>query len=498
MSILPNLTSLPEYRHGAYGVWNAVINRNAGLANGAVIYIGTAPVNTVAGGAENVNKPIAVHSIAEARRYFGYSDNWADFTLCEPMYRHLVKKGVGPIILINVLDPVKHKTASSATKTLTPINGRAVFTDAQNVILDSVTVAGKTKGTDYALSYNENSMSITIYELVSGALGTTALTVTYDSIDPASVSVADIIGETDDLGTNTGAYALKNVYSVTGYIPAYVGCPGFSSVPQVNRALLEICRKINSHWDAWLFADMPLLDSTGTGINLQTAATWKTANGYTDEAETVCFPMVTATDGRHYHLSVVRAANFQELLYKYDGIPYHSASNTGAEDIANLWFGEGEDEKVYDDYIINERLNKHGITSAAYLGGSWVIWGASAADYNQDDKDEINVAETNRMMLFYVSNDFQHRRCRDVDKPLTPNDVATLVAEEQQRLDALVHMGALTYGLAYMNSDYIAKSDMRSGDYTFTFDVTTTPLAKSLTAVVNWVDTGFETYFDVE
>ena len=101
------------------------------------------------------------------------------------------------------------------------------------------------------------------------------------------------------------------------------------------------------------------------------------------------------------------------------------------------------------------------------------------------------------MMLYYISNDFQHRRVRDVDKPLSANDIQAIVAEEQTRLDALVKIGALTYANAFLNTDAIARSDMYNGDYMFTFDVTTTPLAKSLTALVNWVDDGFATYFAV-
>ena len=37
---------------------------------------------------------------------------------------------------------------------------------------------------------------------------------------------------------------------------------------------------------------------------------------------------------------------------------------------------------------------------------------------------------------------------------------------------------------------------MADCDYSFTFNVTTTPIAKSLTAIVNWTDAGFVTYFE--
>jgi len=99
-------------------------------------------------------------------------------------------------------------------------------------------------------------------------------------------------------------------------------------------------------------------------------------------------------------------------------------------------------------------------------------------------------------MLFYVTNDFQHRRFRDIDEPLSPNDIQQIVAEEQEILDALISMNALLYAKAYMNADEIARSDMYMGDYKFTFDVTTTPLAKSLTALANWVDDGFAVFYN--
>ena len=57
-------------------------------------------------------------------------------------------------------------------------------------------------------------------------------------------------------------------------------------------------------------------------------------------------------------------------------------------------------------------------------------------------------------------------------------------------------MGALLYGAVYVDASMRARSDIMNGDYAFTFDVTTTPLAKSLTAIVNWTDIGFATYYE--
>lgn len=498
---------MSEYKHGAYGQIQAVAARLADRSLQAMVYVGTAPVHTLDladGESYPVNKPIVVNNIAEARKYFGYSDDWAKYTLCEAMKVHLEEKGVGPLVLINVLDPTKaaHKSQTKTTSSLTPVSGRITIPSAESVILASVVIkttaetpVTKVKGTDYTITYNADRKQIVISEVTSGALGTAALTVEYDTINAAGVTNADVIGETDDMGLNTGLYAVRNVYQTTGYIPAYLLCPGFSSIPTVHAAMYANSVKVNGHWDAYMFVDLPITDGN-TALTMATAVTWKNSNGYTKENETVFFPLAKGVDGNVYHLSVLAAANFQELLIEQDGIPFKTASNTDCTLIQNLYLGEGVTGRVYDDDIINRHLNKNGVASAAFVGGRWAIWGCHSADYNQNDGTPINVSETNRMMLYYVSNDFQHRRTEDVDKPVSSNDLRTIMAEEQTRLDALLNIGALTYGVVSLNAEADDRSDIMNGDFSFTFNITTTPLAKSLTAIVNWTDDGFVTYFE--
>jgi phage tail sheath protein FI len=492
---------MSEYLHGAYGQTQAAGAKVSQKSLSAMVYVGTAPIHTLEGGAANVNKPVLVNNIAEARRAFGYSDNWADYTLCEAMKVHLEQKGVGPLVMINVLDPSKHKETTGGTATKKPVNGIIVLADAEEVILDSVVVkttdtepVTKIKGTDYSISYNAAKKTITITEMTTGALGTDNLNITWNIIDPSVLTDSEVIGASDGEGLNTGIHAIQNVYQETGFIPSFLLAPGFSGTPAIHAAMVANSKKINGHWDAYLMVDIPITHS-GSALTLTSAATWKETNGYNKENETVYFPLAQGVDGNIYHLSVLAAANFQELLLDQDGIPYKTASNTACPIIQNLYLGAAVTGRVYDDTLINEKLNKNGIASAAYVGGQWVIWGAHAADYNQSNADQINVSETNRMMLYYISNDFQHRRTRDVDKPLTANDLRSIVSEEQTRLDALVKIGALTFGDVNLNADEIARSDMYSGDYSFSFRVTTTPLSKSLTAIVSWTPDGFVTYF---
>ena len=492
------------YKHGPYGEQQAVGEPVAVESQSGMVVFGTAPVHTIEGGAANVNVPVVVNSIAEARAQFGYSDDWASYTLCEAMHYILERRGVGPLILINVFNPAVHKKAQKASKSLTPSNGQVVITNAESAVLDTVEVKSgntvKVKGTDYEIAYNWQKKTITIAELTTGALGTSALTITYDEADPSAVTEANVIGSTDDKGLNTGIYTVKNVYPLTGFIPSFMLAPGFSQIPAIHAALYANSRKINSHWDAWLFTDIPISYTSGeetVAVTLDTAYTWKKANGYDKANETTNFPMFAGTDGNKYHGSVLRAGNMLELLTQYDNIPYHSASTTDASIIENLWMGADMTGRIIDDDIINRYLNQNGIASAAFTGGAWHLWGAESAQYDQTDGNDVNRSETNLMMLFYITNDFQHRHFGDTDDPKTPNDIKQMIGEEQALLDGLVSAGALTYGYAYMDASAAAKSDMLMGDYKFTFDVTPTPLMRSLTALANYVRDGYEVYFNM-
>lgn len=486
---------MAEYLHGAFAKLASISAKKAADVDSAFVYIGTAPVHQALGVKDNVNVPRIVNSMSEAKAIFGYSDDWAKYTLCEAMYTHLEHEGVAPIVLINVFDPDAMKSAQSVSASMTPENGRIVLLNAEDIIGATVKVGTKVLGTDYTLEYNSAKQSLTISEVTPGSLGTSAINITYNTADPSKVTNATVIGTTDNAGSNTGIYAVRNVYQLCKRVPAFIACPGFSGIPAVHNAMYANSQKINGHWDAYMLCDIPLVDAESNAVTLANAAAWKASNGYTHENESVYFPMVTGVDGKHYHISTLAGAALQRLLLEQDGVPYMSASNTDCDIIETLWLGEEQSGKVFDDEMINRMLNQNGICSATYVGGRWALWGCHPAAYTIATANDQNRFDTAMMMLFYVSNDFQVRRALDVDKPLSMNDLESIVAEEQTRLDALTKIGALTYGKVKLNATYDAKSDAANGDYSFAFEITTTPLVKSLTAYVSWTAEGFTTWY---
>ena len=129
------------YLHGAYGGIGATQAKSAIQSGTIPVYFGTAPVNLVRGYADSgvINTP----------------STWAAYTLCEAVSAHFNNPlgNCGPIYIINVLDPDKHRKAEQVEKVLTFTNGRAEFiSDA--IILDTFALADMAEGTDYSLDYD--------------------------------------------------------------------------------------------------------------------------------------------------------------------------------------------------------------------------------------------------------------------------------------------------------------------------------------------------------
>lgn len=158
-----------EYLYGAYGHIGETVAQSAVQAGTTPVYIGTAPVNLVRGfgKAGIINAPIKITSLVDAQKKIGYSSDWGTFTLCEAVYAHFNNTlgNIGPIYVINVLDPSagKHRKEAATTKALTFTGGRAEFA-SDKIILDTLTIAKNdsgnyVEGTDYSVEVPTSAVS---------------------------------------------------------------------------------------------------------------------------------------------------------------------------------------------------------------------------------------------------------------------------------------------------------------------------------------------------
>lgn len=536
------------YKHGVYAVRTASQAKSAPQAEEVVLYVGTAPINLIRGyaGKDLVNSPVKVNTLADAYAKIGYSENWDDYSLNEAVDYHFnnTKHNIGPIYIINVLDPDVHRKASQTTKSVTFTAGKGSFASS-TIILDTLAIAGKVEGTDYEFSYDMSTGEVTIDSSKAETPLTGDVDVAFYEVDATQISSTDIIGAANEDGTVTGLKAVKLLYQKYNAITNIIVCPGFSQIPDVYKAMVSSAQKINSHWDAFVLADIPVSFSTTsynvvtpegtenpktegwyvvddgeyvlttdetvqsgttyyekvtttTGVDtIDKAKTWQAENGYTSEISKVFWPKLKNGE-KVYHLSTVAAAQMLYIDDQHDAIPYVSASNHAVM-ATGQYFGEDVNNPGFDDQEANA-LNEVGITTMAYWEGEWKLWGGHTAAYKYGASiDAAFIFDTNMRMLMYCTNGFQKRNAADIDTPLTPAKKESIRIAEQNQLDILKSMGALIGDpTCEFRADENSTNDMLNGDFVWHILVTVTPQMKSATGKVTYTDEGFQALFGEE
>ena len=489
------------YLHGAYGeIGDSKVTE---VRQGSVIcaYIGTAPVNLVRGYAEAgiINMPIKLTGMGDVQNKAGYSKTgWEDFTLCEVFTEHFdnTEGNVGPIYVVNVLDPAAHRDTEKTTKTLAFKNNRAEF-ESSDIILDTFAIADMAEGVDYSLSYNYAKAAVVVQLLKDSTAE--SISCTYNTVDASAVVPADIIGQQTEDGEYTGLSTTALIYTNFNAVLNTLTAPGWSHYPEVYRAMVSTVQKLNGHWDGFVHADIPLIDDKGGKIDtIAKAQKWAEDHGYNSERSKVYWPQVKDGSGRAFHLSTVGAATMLRVDQSHNAVPFESPSNK--EIMATCqYFGEGAKSKGFDQQTANT-LNEKGITTACFWGGQWVLWGPHTAAYEYNGSmDARAIFDVNIRMLMHITNSFQLDHGTEIDSPMTPQDKDTILNFEKEKLDTLCGIGALIGSptVAFLESAN-SVNQMMNGDFVWDFTVTNTPPLKSATARVCYTDEGFNAFFESE
>lgn len=477
-----------SYKHGVYGSLAPSTDALPPSGVGTLpVYIGTAPVQQLANPAAAVNVPILINSYDDAVAKIGYSDDWAAFTLCEVVYAHFKNRiqPIGPIIVINVMDPTVHSKA--VTKSLPIVNGVGYLTE--QAILSTIAITGKVKDTDYKAEYLADG------RVKISALPTKTLVdpspVTYNAMDITEVLPADIIGGNVS-GVRSGLATIDLVYQTLNQVPTLLAAPGWSQVKLIKEALITKAQKINGHWDAVVLAD---LDVGATSDTITEAIAWKETNGYTDVALKVGWPKVSVA-GRTYWASTIMGVRIQQTDYENDNVPFESPSNKRVDVTATV-VGSGA-VIAFDELQANE-LNAKGITTFNFRDGIWVLWGPHNANYAYGvEVSPENVFDASIRMLRFLTNSFQRRYGKDVDGPLNRSKVDTILNDSGVWLSGLIADGKLLSGAISFNETSNPSSSIVEGDFIFDILTTTTPVAKSLNFRVRYTSEGLTALFGGE
>ena len=486
---------MSDYKHGTYGEFAKSIGKVGTQSSTVGVYVGLAPVNLVRGYKQYVNAPVKLSNYAAAKRYMGYSDDWAKFSLCEAIFTHLdnAAGNAGPIVAINVLDPDLHKKGAETEATLTFVNGRAII-ESDTIILDTLVLLDKKEGVDYSVDYDFTKGQV-IIDSIGDVKITGEVDAVFSEVDPYVIVEDDIIGGVTAGGVYTGLGCVGLVYQELGLIPNLIVCPGWSEKPAVYEAMIKAGTAINGHWDAFVYADMPILDGNVPVDTIEAAKKWKEDKGYGNERSKVFWPQNEDTAGRIFHKSVLAAWRSMLVDAGHEGIPMETCSNKPIP-VCKHYFGKDSKNRGFDQQRANE-LNAVGITTSVYWGGQWVLWGPHTAEYKHVNiADNRSIFDNSIRTMMYVTNDFQQEWAFDIDSPMTRAKADTIKNREQEKADARAAMGVFI-GTPVVHFDEAENStgELVEGNFVWDFEGTPTPPWKSGTLRVAYTTAGFDSYF---
>lgn len=399
---------------------------------GVPIVIGTAPVNLADDPAKAVNTPILCNSFAEAQTAFGYSSDYASYTLCQAMDAFFKVFAVAPVVFINVLDPATHKTAITS-ETLTVTDGIAKSTTL-GIIKSSVVV--KDGGTtldldeDYTLSFNEDG------ELVIAVLaaGVTSITLDANKLTPSAVTATTIVGSYNtSTGECTGIECVALVYPKFNRYPSLLLAPGWSQNAAVGLALAAKCEGLNGSFRSECVVDLPA--TTGNAVVYSGVKTVKDTLGYTSPHMIVCWPEVLVA-GKQMYMSAIWAALAIYTDVGNDDVPSLYPSNKMIR-ISGAVLHDGTEVNL--DQGQAGEVNGDGVVTVLNVNG-YRAWGNNTAAYPQtvDPKDRWIGC---RRFFSWWGDNFIKIYFAKVDDPANKRLIESVVDSENVRGNALVSAG---------------------------------------------------------
>lgn len=375
------------------------------------VVVGLAPINM---GSADPLVPQVAYSYEEAVAKMGMSDNHLSYTICESIKLSFMTYNVAPLVMINVLDPSKHKQQKT-TVSVSMVDGKAELPE-EGVLLPSVQLTQSeqalAEGTDYTISFTGSGKAL-IERIEGGKITeqTATLKATYDVLDPESVTEDDIVA---------GVQKIREVYPRFGIVPGTLIVPGFSGKPKVYNAMTAKTQNLNGAFRYHCLVDL----DTETVTSYDKAAAEKNKNGFTHENSSLFYPMVRIGD-EIYHFSAIAGVLIADTDYKNEGIPYVSLSNRQLK-ITGLCLKDGSE--VVLDMEQGNALNKDGINTAINMNG-WRAWGNRTACYpgNTDIKDCFIPC---RRMYNWWANQFILTYFSKVDNPLNKRLIESIVDSE--------------------------------------------------------------------
>ncbi len=428
---------------------------------GFQVIVGIAPINLAEDPDAAVNTPILVYSKTEAQKKVGYSDDIKTYTLCQSISANSDLFNISPYVMINVLDPKKHK--KDLSKTDVAVVAMAAHVAEKGILLSTMTVAnGSTTldaDTDYIASFDDNGeVDITLLSSGQGA-SATKLSITATQLDPSKVTEKDIIGGYDvSTGKETGLELIRQVQPKFGLVPGLIVCPEWSKNSTVAAAMAAKCEALNGVYTCECVIDM----DTTTAKEYSSLKEAKESMGVSNIHQILLWPKVKKGSKIYSYSAVWAAMAAYTDVSKNDDVPCKSPSNESLNiDAAVLEDGT----EVLLDSKQAELVNSYGIVTAINDNG-WKSWGNMTAGYPSATAMKDKFINCRRMMSWYRNHIIDTYRSK-VDDNANPVLIQAITDSENQYLNSLTP-DKIAGGQISYNADNTSLTD---GEVVFDTDI---------------------------
>lgn len=479
---------MASYKHGVYTSETPTsLVPTTTVLSAVPFVVGTAPVNMAAD--PKINTPVLCYSYGEAVSYFGFEGAKAAngslkhfaYTLSEFMQAAFTLYNVSPVIMVNVLDPVKHKSdIETKTVTFDPKTGKATIKET-GVIASSVTLTKEESDTyladtDYVTAFDDDGYLV-ISSLTEGSGAFKVKTgvevqVAGSKVDPSKVTATDIIGGINAAtGAKTGFELVSDAYPKLGVIPTMLLAPGFSKDPEVAAVMSAKALKINGLFNAMSIVDV----DTAKCTKYSDVPAYKNSNSLAQENDIVCWPCVNLS-GTAYSMSTHVAGVLAVTDGDRNGVPYVSPSNkslsatgTCLEDGREVVLGL--EEANY--------LNGQGIVTGLNFPGAWKVWGNRTGIYPSvtDPKDAFIPV---KRMFYWVADTIITTIWQKVDEPGNKRLIDSVVDSLNVWLNSLAARQQLLGGRIEFRDVDNPTTDLMDGKYHFKVFITPPSPAEDL------------------
>lgn len=423
-------------------------------AKTAAMVFGTAPVHQTDGA---VNKVVLAFSYAEAVKAMGWSGDWKKYTICEVIYSHFRLYGVGPLLMVNVLDPKQHQSEEKEEEKRL-VNGQIKLSG--DTLPESVKLGGGDggfeAGTDYGVFFEDGACIIEALEGGKLAAADSVRVAWKETEFTLEELKEDVIGGCNvRTGESTGLELADQAYFQTKVLPDPIIAPGFSKHTGVAAVMAAKARSLSIVFRSFAVCDL----DAGETETCQTAVNQKDSSGaFQHVKERMCWPLLTM-DGRHFRYSTQLAGLMCQLAAADGGIPSEPASNKKLQaDGAVLENGT----PVSLDLNMANYLRGQGITTALNFVDGFTAWGeyCACAPGNSDPKDMFcNVAR----MVNYISNTIILTYWSYIDRKMTPRLASSICSMIDIWLNGLKNQGHILGGRCELLSEENPVTDLMAG-----------------------------------